>query len=139
MIAAILKVVAGPLIGKLVDLYKSYNQKQITEEALRRDIEKVVLGTFNDVAKTQSEVIVAEMNADGWLQRNWRPIVAICFAAIPLFYGLFMPITVAWFGFAPVRIGDDLLKWIMDVVMVCLGGYIGGRSLEKITDKIMRK
>ena len=50
-----------------------------------------------------------------------------------------MPVMVSWMGFQPVRIGDDLLKWIMDVVVICLGGYIGGRSLEKIVEKIVRK
>lgn len=126
------KLLLGPLLGKLVDLYKSYNAKQVTESQLRRDIEKVILGTFSEVSKTQADVIMAEMQAEGWLQRNWRPITAVCFAFIVFFYGILLPIAVDWFGAPPVRVGDQLLQWIMDAVMLCLGGYIGGRSLEKI-------
>jgi hypothetical protein len=139
MIATILKFVLGPLVGHLVDLYKSYNQKQISESQLRRDIEKVILGTFNEVSKTQAEVIMAEAKGENWLQRNWRPVVAVAFAFVVVFYGLITPIMVGWFGMPPVRVGDDLLKWIMDAVVICLGGYIGGRSLEKIASMIMRR
>jgi uncharacterized protein YacL len=139
MFAFLAKLVAGPLIGKVVDLVKGYQQKKLSESALRAEVEKAVLGTFSEVAKSQADIISAEMRSESWLQRNWRPTVAITFAFIPLFYGLIMPVMVSWMGFQPVRIGDDLLKWIMDVVVICLGGYIGGRSLEKIVEKIVRK
>jgi hypothetical protein len=139
MFAFLAKLVAGPLVGKVFDLVKGYQQKKLSESALRAEVEKAVLGTFTEVAKSQADIISAEMRSENWMQRNWRPLVAITFAFIPLFYGLIMPVMVSWMGFAPVRIGDDLLRWIMDVVVICLGGYIGGRSLEKIVDKIVRK
>jgi hypothetical protein len=132
MIGMILKLVSGPLVKVLMDLYKGYNQRQVTEAQLRRDLEKAVLSTFEEVAKTQGDVIMAEMRGENWLQRNWRPMVATGFAFIVFFYGLLMPVLVAWFGFPPVRIGDMLLEWIKDIVIICLGGYIGFRSLEKI-------
>lgn len=132
MLGAILNLVTGPLIGKLVELYKSYNQKQVTETQLRRDIEKAILGTFAEVSKSQADVIIAEAQGENWLQRNWRPLVAISFAFVVFFYGIITPILVGWFDVPPVRVGDQLLEWIMDVVKICLGGYIGGRSLEKI-------
>lgn len=138
MVSTILKLVLGPLVGSLVELYKGYNQKQISEAQLRRDIEKTVLGTFSEVSKTQADVIMAEARAEGWLQRNWRPITAVCFSFIVFFYGILLPIAVDWFGAPPVRVGDQLLHWIMDAVMLCLGGYIGGRTLEKIVSTIRK-
>lgn len=126
------KLLMGPVIGALVDLYKGYNQRQVTEAQLRRDIEKTVLGVFQEVSKSQADVIMAEANGENWLQRNWRPLTAISLAFIVVFYGLIMPVMVAWFNFPPVRVGDQLLEWIKDIVIICLGGYIGGRSLEKI-------
>jgi hypothetical protein len=139
MISTIIRLVTGPLVGKLVDLYKSYNEKQVTEAQLRRDIEKAVLGTFAEVSKSQADVIMAEAKGESWLQRNWRPMVAVAFAFIVIFYGLVTPIAVGWFGAAPIRVGDQLLGWIMDAVIICLGGYIGGRSLEKIVSTFVRK
>lgn len=130
----LISLVSGPLINALVKLYKDYNQKQITESQLRRDIEKTILGVFEEVSKTQADVIKAEINGENWLQRNWRPVVAISFAFIILFYGLLMPIMVGWFGWPPIRVGDVLLLEIIRLVTLCLGGYIGGRTLEKIVE-----
>jgi hypothetical protein len=138
MLAFLAKLVAGPLVGKVVDLVKGYQDKKLSEAALRAEVEKAILSTFADVAKTQGSVIEAEARGEGWLQRNWRPIVAVCFAFIVVFYGLITPIAVGWFGAPPVRVGDQLLGWIMDAVVICLGGYIGGRSLEKIVATLRR-
>lgn len=139
MLAILTKLVMGPLLGRLVDLYKSYNERQVTESQLRVDLEKTILGTFEEVSKTQGDVIMAEAKGENWLQRNWRPCVAVGFAFIVMFYGLLLPVSVDWLGAPPVRVGDALLKWIMDAVMLCLGGYIGGRSLEKIVGMIVNK
>jgi hypothetical protein len=139
MLAILAKLVAGPLVGKVVDLIKGYQDKKVSEAALRAEVEKTILSTFADVAKTQGSVIEAEMRGENWLQRNWRPLVAVCFAFIVVFYGLLTPIAVGWFGWPPIRVGDQLLEWIMQAVMVCLGGYIGGRSLEKVVQMIVRK
>ena len=138
MLAFLAKLVAGPLVGKVVDLVKGYQDKKLSEAALRAEVEKAILSTFADVAKTQGSVIEAEARGESWLQRNWRPIVAVAFAFIVVFYGLITPIAVGWFGAPPVRVGDQLLGWIMDAVVICLGGYIGGRSLEKIVATLRR-
>lgn len=132
MIQLLTKLVLGPLVGQLVELYKGYNEQKVTESQLRRDLEKTILGTFEDVARTQGDVIKTEATGENWLQRNWRPVVAVSFAFVVFFYGILLPVAVGWFGAPPVRVGDDLLHWIMDAVTLCLGGYIGGRSLEKI-------
>jgi hypothetical protein len=138
MLPFLAKLIAGPLIGKVVDLVKGYQDRKMSEAALRAEVEKAIMSTFADVAKTQGSVIEAEMRGEGWLQRNWRPMVAVCFAFIVVFYGLITPIAVGWFGAAPIRVGDQLLGWIMDAVVICLGGYIGGRSLEKIVSTLRR-
>jgi hypothetical protein len=138
MLAFLAKLVAGPLVGKVVDLVKGYQDKKLSEAALRAEVEKAILSTFADVAKTQGSVIEAEARGESWLQRNWRPIVAVAFAFIVVFYGLITPIAVGWFGAPPVRVGDQLLGWIMEAVVICLGGYIGGRSLEKIVATLRR-
>jgi hypothetical protein len=138
MLPFLAKLIAGPLIGKVVDLVKGYQDRKMSEAALRAEVEKAIMSTFADVAKTQGSVIEAEMRGENWLQRNWRPMVAVAFAFIVLFYGLITPILVGWFGAPPIRVGDQLLGWIMDAVVICLGGYIGGRSLEKIVSTLRR-
>jgi hypothetical protein len=138
MLPFLAKLITGPLIGKVVDLVKGYQDRKMSEAALRAEVEKAIMSTFADVAKTQGDVIMAEARGESWLQRNWRPMVAVAFAFIVLFYGLITPILVGWFGWPPIRVGDQLLGWIMDAVVICLGGYIGGRSLEKIVSTLRR-
>lgn len=133
------KIFAGPLIGKVFDLVKSFQDRKATEAEMRAEVEKVVLGVFADVSKSQADVIMAEMRGENWLQRNWRPIVACCFAFILAFYALLMPVAVAWLGAPPVRTGDLILEWTFQIILISLGGYIGGRTLEKVVQMVLRK
>ena len=132
------KIIAGPLVGKIVDLVTAYQGRKLSEAELRAEVDKAVLDTFSEVSKSQASVIEAEMRGESWMQRNWRPVVAVSFAFIVFFYGIITPVLVSWFGAPPVRVGDDLLKWIMDAVVICLGGYIGGRTIEKVVKMMVR-
>lgn len=71
----------------------------------------------------QANIIVAEANGDSWLQRNWRPLVMINFACL---------ITAHWLGFTPENLGESQVLALLDIVKVGLGGYIVGRSAEKV-------
>lgn len=139
MFAFLAKIFAGPLVGKVFDLVKSFQDRKATEAEMRAEVEKVILETFADVSKSQADVIMAEMRGENWLQRNWRPIVAVSFAFILAFYALIMPAMVAWMGVPPVRTGDLILEWTFQIIMISLGGYIGGRTLEKVVSMVLRK
>lgn len=139
MFAFLAKIFAGPLIGKVVDLVVSYQGRKATEAEMRAEVEKVIMGTFAEVSKSQADVIMTEMRGENWLQRNWRPIVAVSFAFILAFYALIMPAMVAWMGVPPVRTGDLILEWTFQIIMISLGGYIGGRTLEKVVSMVLRK
>jgi hypothetical protein len=139
MFAFLAKLVAGPLVGKIFDVVKSFQDRKATEAEVRGEVEKAVLSVLSDVSKSQADVILAEIKGENWLQRNWRPIVAVSFAFTLLFYVLLMPILVAWAGVPPVKTGDLILEWTFQIILVCLGGYIGGRSLEKVVSMVLRK
>jgi hypothetical protein len=132
MIAGVLKLLAAPIAGKVLDIIAARGVQQVDRDKLRAEIEAAVIAVIADISAHQSQVIMAEIGAESWLQRNWRPVVAVTFSGIVLFYGLLLPVAVDWFGAPPVRIGDALLGWIMQAVLVCLGGYIGGRTVEKL-------
>ncbi len=132
MLSIFAKVLAGPLLDRVFGIVERHQAKQINRDKLEVELRGAVLDAMTDISDNQVAAILAEARGESWLQRNWRPMVAVCFAGIVVFYALVLPIAVDWFGANPVRIGDKLLEWIMQAVMVCLGGYIGGRSLEKI-------
>ncbi len=137
MIGMIARLFAGPIIDAVTRVFVASQNKKATEAEMRAEVEKAIMQTIADVSHAQADVIKAEAQGESWLQRCWRPVTALAFASVILFYGIVLPIAVDWFGMPRVRVGDTLLSWIMQAVMLCLGGYIGGRTLEKITDSIL--
>lgn len=136
MLAWLTKLLAGPLVDKIVGLFASMQDRKLSEYEIRAEVEKQVLSTIADVTRTQGDVIMAEMRGEDKLQRLWRPITALLFVFIVFWFGFLQPLFVGWFGLPPLRVGDTLLLQIIDLVKLCLGGYIGGRTLEKIVSTV---
>lgn len=70
-----------------------------------------------------TKVIMAEAGGESWLQRNWRPIVMLVFAGL---------ITARWLGLSAPGISDALELKLFEIVQLGLGGYVIGRSAEKV-------
>jgi len=142
MIGWLLKLLGGGVLEKVADVAlqaaKLAAEKKISEEEARARIASSAYELLAREAEAAREVIVAEARSESWLTRSWRPLVAVSFALVVLFYALILPVAVGWFGLPPVRVGDALLGWVMQAVMLALGGYIGGRSAEKIARIIMQ-
>jgi hypothetical protein len=67
--------------------------------------------------------IQAEAKGESWLQRNWRPIVALFLTGLVGSY---------WFGYTAPNLTPASIDDLFSLVKICLGGYVGGRSIEKI-------
>lgn len=80
-----------------------------------------------EFGKLQASVINAESQGDSWLQRNWRPLTMVLFVSL---------ITAKWLGFAAPGITEAMELKLLDIVEIGLGGYIVGRSVEKVADKM---
>jgi len=81
------------------------------------------------LVEAKAKVITAEANGQSWMQRNWRPITMLTF--------LFL-VVADTFGWTAFRLAPE--AWTL--LQIGLGGYVIGRSAEKITPKItevMRK
>ena len=81
------------------------------------------LDIMQGVLKTQSSTIIAEAQSKSWLTRSWRPITMLTFVVL-----IVLEATAA----LPVKLPSDI--WV--VIKLGLGGYVVGRSVEKIADKI---
>ncbi len=129
-------LLARPLADAALSVFRAAERRKLTEAELRSELRKTLASAAEQVAAAelaaQRDVLLAELNGESRLQRIWRPLVALSFAFVMLFYALILPVAVDWFGLPPVRIGDALLGWIMTSVNIALGGYIGGRTLEKV-------
>ena len=65
----------------------------------------------------------AEAQGTSWLQRTWRPITMLVFVAL---------IVTRWLGWCAPNLGEAEALKLRDLVQLGLGGYVIGRSAEKL-------
>lgn len=131
LIALIAKLLAGPLF----DYLKSADQARLSRAAIEAEIEKALIASQTQLAAYQADIIKAEIGGENWLQRNWRPVVALTAFFSYWFVIVGYPFALAWELVPFVRFGEAGLQNLFWLTTVCVGGYIGGRSLEKIMRK----
>lgn len=110
-------------VGNIVDKI-STNSKE--KEQIKEEINAAIMNNLNEFVKAEKDVILAEANGN-WIQRSWRPIVMLAFSAIVII-GAFTEIPL---------LKDNSPFW--DILQLGLGGYVIGRSAEKITTTIGKK
>ena len=71
----------------------------------------------------QAGLVAAEAGGASWLQRNWRPITMLSFLGL---------VIADAFGLLAFRLADQ--AWLL--LQIGLGGYVVGRSVEKISPQI---
>ena len=126
MIAALIPAVTS-LIGNVIDKAvpdKSEAEKlkaQITLEAMKAD---------NAELKAATDIILAEAKGESWLQRNWRPVLMLWFAGL---------VGAHWLGFTPPNLPVEVVNNLLDIVQVGVGGYVLGRSGEKMVKAYKEK
>lgn len=72
------------------------------------------------------KVIIAEASGN-WLQKSWRPILMLTFGAL---------IVARWLGYTAPNLQPEEYTALWDIVQLGLGGYVIGRSAEKIVPAI---
>lgn len=91
---------------------------------------------ITSMVQAQQTVIVAEAQAGG-ITAKWRPITMLSFVAIIIcHYVLFPMIAVAFPASAPILAAMVLPPEMWVLIQVGLGGYTGGRSVEKVVDML---
>ncbi len=118
-------------IGNAIDKIDKSDEKldiQLKYKKLLMEIEGSYLNYENKLLEGQTKIIESEAKGESWLQRNWRPmLMCICMVIIFMNYVL-VPI----FNVTPAILDDHI--WGM--MQLGIGGYVGGRSLEKISENL---
>lgn len=89
--------------------------------------ERQKIQTFLAVFMAQSDIVKTEAASTHWLAANWRPITMLTFVGL---------IVARWFGWAAPGLQEAEYLKLWDIVNVGLGGYVVGRSVEKIAGPI---
>ena len=137
MIGGLIKILSGPIVDSVTKVWTAKINKEVTEQELRADVAAAVVAALSSIPEHQASVLIAEAKGESWLQRNWRPMTGALLGVTVFFYAVVAPIAVDWFGAPPVRIGDLLFEWVFTALLGFGSVYAGGRTLEKIADKVV--
>jgi hypothetical protein len=84
---------------------------------------EMFLATFT----AQAGIINTEAASQHWLAANWRPLLMLTFGAL---------IVARWFGWAAPNLSEAEYLKLWSIVELGIGGYVVGRSAEKIVPAI---
>ena len=126
----ILKALSGliPSIGRSIE--KFIPDKDLAAN-LTHEIEVLVMGIQSSLIQAKASIIVAEAQGASWIQRSWRPITMLSFVFIIFNNYVFVPYAVAFTGDDVIPM-LDIPPGMWSLLTVGIGGYIGGRSYEKV-------
>jgi hypothetical protein len=85
------------------------------------------MNQFLTVFTAQAQIVQAEASSGNWLASSWRPITMLTFVAL---------IVARWFGWAAPNLAEAEYLKLWDIVQLGLGGYVIGRSFEKVMPSI---
>ncbi len=118
----------GP-ITKLVDeIHLSGEEKLKFRQAMFEagsELAQETLAYEKASLEAHSKMLLAESTGQSWLQRNWRPITMLVFLVLVICDA---------FDILPFRLADQ--AWTL--LQVGLGGYVVGRSAEKMIPSLAR-
>ena len=121
------------IIGNIISEVGTTADKFITtgdeKSQFKQQLSDIVLKYSTQLANIQADVLKGEV-AGNWLQRSWRPIIMLAFGFI-IFYRYFLSQV---FGLPAIEMPNDF--W--SLLEIGMGGYVIGRSVEKISDRVTK-
>lgn len=127
----IAQVVLG-LIGKVADGFFSSKEEA---QKFKNEAAAKILENESDLIKAQRDIIVSEASGHSWLQRNWRPLIMVMFGFIIFNNYILFPYASL---FTDKAVLLDTPPDLWDLIKIGLGGYVVGRSGEKIASVIKK-
>jgi len=111
------------LLGGLDNLFTSKEEKIKAENIIKQ----ILIEKQLELQQMQTDVILAEAKGN-WLQRSWRPVLMLSFGFIVIYVKFLAPV------FDLVVPELELEFW--ELLKIGIGGYVVGRSAEKISKNI---
>jgi hypothetical protein len=128
---AFISEIFAPAAKLVDDLHTSTEEKMEMKakiKAIDVEIKKIeaefrntVIEYENKLMENRSKIIQAEATGQSWIQRNWRPVTMLVFLGL-----------IVLFALGIIDLKDQFAKEFMRLVQIGLGGYVVGRSAEKV-------
>lgn len=111
------------LVGEIGSVVSTLSVSSKEKKQIEADLLAAVARQEEELRRSQASIIGAEAQGN-WLQRSWRPVIMLVFAAIVL-VGTFFDLPIL----------DDTSRF-WDLLEIGIGGYVIGRSAEKVADRL---
>jgi hypothetical protein len=84
------------------------------------------LAAQTELSKGAADIVKTEASG-GFLASSWRPITMLVFVVL---------IVARWFGWSAPNLQEQEYLKLWDIVQLGLGGYVIGRSFEKVVPSV---
>jgi hypothetical protein len=119
--------------AKLIDDLHTSEDEKLTHKAIllqqKAEFLEYALDYEKEQLQAKTAIILAETKSESWITRNWRPVTMLAFVGATLGY---------WFGLTPAALPEAAVLSMFGLVKIGLGGYVVGRSAEKVVPGIVK-
>ena len=139
MIGAILPIVA-PLIGDVVKRILPEDKDKAAD--IERELNMALMNNNAAIEQAAASVILAEAKSEHKITATWRPILMITITAIVGWNFLLAPLVELCVMIATgnkIPLAIPLPEQLWNLLMIGVGGYVVGRSGEKIAKNFSNK
>ena len=113
-----------PLLG---DIIRSKFPDPAEAAKLEAEMQAELWRNAHQLNAAAADIIKTEAQSQHWLAAIWRPLVMLTFCGL---------IVARWFGWAAPNLSEAEYLKLWSIVEFGLGGYVIGRSAEKVAPSI---
>lgn len=132
MLSALLSFLGGP-VAEIIDKTVPDRDQALR---LKHELQLAALASEAELSRAAGEIVRTEAASEHPLTAQWRPILMLSITAILVNNYLLAPYAQALFG---VSVTLDLPGPLWTLLTVGVGGYIAGRSAEKVARNLPQR
>jgi hypothetical protein len=126
MFAALLPVLSG-VVGKVVGNLFPDPEQADKRERTKQEFVTALIDQAQSIELAAADIVKAEAQSGNWLASSWRPLTMLVFVGL---------IVARWFGWAAPNLSEAEYLKLWSIVELGLGGYVIGRTAEKLVPNI---
>lgn len=133
-LALVAELAMGLVQGPLSRVLENHVSDLELRQKIAAELKQETLSYVSKSADLGTGIVLAEAQSEHWFTRSWRPMLMVILMGFLVLAGIVLPT-------ADLLVGHHINfqpRWqvlpenFWDFLTVGMGGYIGGRSLEKV-------
>lgn len=113
--------------GQIAEIINKRIPDRDLAQKLEHEITTLVIQKQAEAANAAADIVKTEAGSGNWLAASWRPITMLTFVSL---------IVARWLGWSAPNLTEAEVLSLWDIVELGLGGYVIGRSAEKIVPSV---